>query len=476
MAPKAGLYNRLSKIFWTAIDKGVEDPSQELVILSALSLQNSLIQIKNRIDENRAVLESGSLGCESRIYVVLDGLTILTLISVKNPSIIPTFVQIGITKDITEYCLAKLKTFQSGSSVLSNIPEDQQVTLQPKPLNNESKELNANERIPGKWTSQTDYRLAYLLLSLVCEFSQNHVQDPTLDRSKITDGLLVFLHNDSDPLNPRCKDLIKRSLIILESNLEVFNSIHVLRLTDFVSSLLEMLIGINGNIAELIDQDLKFSRKSSQSLSSPSFSSFLVSDSAHKDRLSNLPFYSKQSFEHFADNLLSYIDHALVLICSLASSGGFDQNAIESQADAAIFGISITCLSHSKLLNSSSLVKALFTISSICAADPSKRDMLTASIPTILKFTKFFASDREEEEKIIVSAVEAIWQGVVGHSANETFFFEHDGVGLLLDCLRRSSFYIKRHVIGCMLDLLSNAKASYFLQVNFDFNYFTIGH
>ncbi|KAJ3211204.1 hypothetical protein HDU82_006437 [Entophlyctis luteolus] len=67
--------------------------------------------------------------------------------------------------------------------------------------------------------------------------------------------------------------------------------------------------------------------------------------------------------------------------------------------------------------------------------------------------------DTKETEAVLLAAVECIWGSICGSSVNEATFFAADGIFALLDLVAKSSYILRRHILGCLLDLLENPKA-----------------
>ncbi|KAJ3292855.1 hypothetical protein HK104_004956 [Borealophlyctis nickersoniae] len=75
----------------------------------------------------------------------------------------------------------------------------------------------------------------------------------------------------------------------------------------------------------------------------------------------------------------------------------------------------------------------------------------------------FHSANPHEEEALLLAAVECIWGAVCGGQANEATFFKNGGIFALLDLLESFSVTMKRHTLGCLLDLVENPKARHHL-------------
>ena len=73
------------------------------------------------------------------------------------------------------------------------------------------------------------------------------------------------------------------------------------------------------------------------------------------------------------------------------------------------------------------------------------------------------SSDKKEQGSLHFAAVECVWGTVCGNGTNESIFFQHGGIFSLLDLLEDSSSTLRRHALGCSLDLLENPKARFHL-------------
>lgn len=83
------------------------------------------------------------------------------------------------------------------------------------------------------------------------------------------------------------------------------------------------------------------------------------------------------------------------------------------------------------------------------------------SLRTIMKFLHFNSPDSAENETMLLCTIETIWSTVCGNCKHENVFFEQEGLSQLLDLLEENSYAVRRHVLGCVLDLLENPKGIY---------------
>ena len=71
-------------------------------------------------------------------------------------------------------------------------------------------------------------------------------------------------------------------------------------------------------------------------------------------------------------------------------------------------------------------------------------------------YVRYLSSDPLEHETLILAVVECIWGTICGNLNFEDVFIEEQGVYYLLDLLEENSYKVKRHTLGCLLDLLEN--------------------
>ena len=69
---------------------------------------------------------------------------------------------------------------------------------------------------------------------------------------------------------------------------------------------------------------------------------------------------------------------------------------------------------------------------------------------------RYNSSDPTEYELVILSAVECIWGTICGNITFEDSFIQNDGVYQLLELLESGSYKVRKHTLGCLLDLLEN--------------------
>ncbi|KAH6572234.1 hypothetical protein BASA60_006735 [Batrachochytrium salamandrivorans] len=82
-------------------------------------------------------------------------------------------------------------------------------------------------------------------------------------------------------------------------------------------------------------------------------------------------------------------------------------------------------------------------------------------VKTVIPFLKYRSADPVEQESVILAVVECIWGSVSGNYINEDMLFQNEGVVFLLDILEVATTKTRRHVLGCLLDLLENPKCIY---------------
>lgn len=84
-------------------------------------------------------------------------------------------------------------------------------------------------------------------------------------------------------------------------------------------------------------------------------------------------------------------------------------------------------------------------------------------------FHRFESPREKEKEDLLISTIECIWGSVCGCLRNEEAFFHASGMSflscdlpkgifLMIDLLERGTHLVKKHALGCLLDMLENPK------------------
>lgn len=106
------------------------------------------------------------------------------------------------------------------------------------------------------------------------------------------------------------------------------------------------------------------------------------------------------------------------------------------------------------------LKNTLVLCSSMCVECPENRSRFCEvnGITVVTQYLQFHSIDPSETEAMILATIECIWGTVCGDSHFEEVFLGHQGIFKLLDLLEIGTNKIKRHTLGCLLDLLENPK------------------
>nr|KAJ3420520.1 hypothetical protein HK105_005580 [Polyrhizophydium stewartii] len=103
--------------------------------------------------------------------------------------------------------------------------------------------------------------------------------------------------------------------------------------------------------------------------------------------------------------------------------------------------------------------------SSLCQGFKANKQVFGESqgVQKLIPFLKYTSAEPSERVAVILAVVECIWGSVCGNYVNEDVFFQNEGIFLLLDLLEDAVPKLKRHIMGCLLDLLENPKCIYHL-------------
>jgi len=108
---------------------------------------------------------------------------------------------------------------------------------------------------------------------------------------------------------------------------------------------------------------------------------------------------------------------------------------------------------------------ALGTLSLLCQNCPDNQRLMrkAGGIPKVTPFLRYNARDPNKQEKVVLAAVDCIWNSVVSNPRCEAAFFAEGGVGELLALLEGCPLSAKAQVLGTLGDLMLNPKALSFM-------------
>lgn len=76
-----------------------------------------------------------------------------------------------------------------------------------------------------------------------------------------------------------------------------------------------------------------------------------------------------------------------------------------------------------------------------------------------LTTTSFLSAQPCTDTKLLLSAIDCLWNTVVGSPSNTSRLVERDGILHLLDCLEETSFAPRAQLLSCLADLLNDERA-----------------
>ncbi|KAI8913594.1 armadillo-type protein [Gorgonomyces haynaldii] len=110
-------------------------------------------------------------------------------------------------------------------------------------------------------------------------------------------------------------------------------------------------------------------------------------------------------------------------------------------------------------------VTSMLICSSLCQGFKANKHVFgdSGGVQVLIPFLTYQSADMDETERVILGAVECVWGTICGNLVYEDLFFKSEGIFHLLDLLEGATDKMKRHILGCVLDLLENPKAIYHL-------------
>jgi len=108
---------------------------------------------------------------------------------------------------------------------------------------------------------------------------------------------------------------------------------------------------------------------------------------------------------------------------------------------------------------------ALTAISLLCEGCSANQRVLrkVGGIAKISQFLSYNAKDPNRQEKVVLSAVDCVWNAVVGNKRNEAGFLAEGGMERLLSLLEGSPLSVRVQVLGVVADLILNPKSLSFV-------------
>lgn len=108
---------------------------------------------------------------------------------------------------------------------------------------------------------------------------------------------------------------------------------------------------------------------------------------------------------------------------------------------------------------------ALTALSLLCAGCHSNQRTLRkeGGIQVVTPLLNYNAKDPNKQEKLVLSAVDCVWNAVVGNKRNEAAFFAQGGMEQLLALMEGCPLAIRAQVLGVVADLVLNTKALSFV-------------
>ena len=108
---------------------------------------------------------------------------------------------------------------------------------------------------------------------------------------------------------------------------------------------------------------------------------------------------------------------------------------------------------------------ALGTLSLLCQNCPDNQRLMrkAGGIVAVTPFLQYNARDPNKQEKVVLAAIDCIWNCVVGNPRCEAAFFAEGGVGELLALMEQCPLSAKAQVLGTLGDIMLNPKALSFM-------------
>ena len=100
-------------------------------------------------------------------------------------------------------------------------------------------------------------------------------------------------------------------------------------------------------------------------------------------------------------------------------------------------------------------------ISVLCRSSPNmkKKALSFGTLEVLMSELSFKSGNKNEEVKVLFAVVHALWNLVSQMDENEKVFLSKEGAFRLLDLLvTEKDRDLKRHVLGCLIDLMDNQR------------------
>ncbi|TPX40959.1 hypothetical protein SeMB42_g03105 [Synchytrium endobioticum] len=104
---------------------------------------------------------------------------------------------------------------------------------------------------------------------------------------------------------------------------------------------------------------------------------------------------------------------------------------------------------------------AMVLSSTLCQGSKANKILFGESggVSALIPYLKYDSPNPKLHNKVLVGSVECIWMCISGCHASEEEFLSGGGMFMILDRMETTAQPLKKHIMGCVLDLLENQKA-----------------
>ena len=153
-------------------------------------------------------------------------------------------------------------------------------------------------------------------------------------------------------------------------------------------------------------------------------------------------------------------DASLRLLLGALSRDGTLAKRVLANADVIVDLVEMLASTFGfPVLSAAATQDAVLALSLLCEGSPSAARSAAGAVPLLLRLLEpsgTLASD----QRLVMTAIDAIWSVVASCEANVARLVERDGVATMLHRLETAPFAIRAHLLSCLADLLAHEAAA----------------
>ncbi|TPX32808.1 hypothetical protein SmJEL517_g04137 [Synchytrium microbalum] len=255
-------------------------------------------------------------------------------------------------------------------------------------------------------------------------------------------NLMVLCQNESNLANALEAGLLKFAFAYLQED-------HAVKFGWSRTQLKEIQVLILGMLTELVSRTINEFKPKEGDIRALNFLAWAIKcDSGERRDAAGMP-----------EEMMGLVPATLKLLLATAELGVTHKKDLGSHG---VFEHAIYLLRSSS--NQIELVyNAMVLCSTLCQGSKANKILFgkAGGVSALIPYFKYDSANPKLRNKIVVGLVECIWMCVSGCHSSEEEFLQSGGMFMLLDRMEMTPQPLKKHIMGCALDLLENPKARF---------------